>query len=497
MRISLIHYFFGYLLAHLLLSPTTGQIPPSEAFVRTIELKANGTQNRADIHYRSPKITINGTIVQDLKTGAFNFSGDYTTKQELDPRVKLAFQTYSTSGNLLLLDGDRSEFSKIGSERTARFDYKYTLQRLQIPLRQSEFYIKFNYVKEHEYWADNKYPDIELPTLKITGAEQSESFKTLVSYFPTLLPQQGKVYSFHWFRSTKESDLPYRHKASVEAFYQEGGKRDDNVRIAIENESTRSHHIKAIPFQLNRSGTIQRRLGYVWDGVQWYPTPEINLKTSYVIPFWTYLLICSAASALPFLLFFLAGNQKAGVARSGLRLSSVILVLLVLLEFPSSLCLMLLLSYLLAFLGSRHVHKRYGLYWTLLAFVVANEFIWTSLFESGPNKLGANILSIAIAALALAPIAKVKNRWMKWVLGNSIATAIGIYYATMTIYYLFFGDYPALNVLRYATQGTELIDSMVSYIDSRFALFLIIALVTLYLVNRSAFKSYVPQPQPK
>ncbi|MDQ8186386.1 hypothetical protein [Pelagicoccus sp. SDUM812002] len=465
--------------------------PPAPEHTSEARLSSSDIENySAELSYQSVLISIEGEIFVNTDIENLRFKGQYHTRQKLDDEVRLAFQVYSKNGDMVFLDGERTELLPKEQGHTAAFDYSYQLGTLNVPNKHKEFYIRFNYVREGEYWADMKYPNMELPSFFVSGLERSEILTPILSYFPTLIPEKKTSYSLHLFRSEKKVTGPFKHRATAQVKYVEDGGLDNNRRYEIKSDTKgKDWHVSLISYRLDRVGEVQRRLGFVWDGVQWYPQANDQFKTSYSVSAGLYLLVNAIAVLIASLPFYFARTVIRG---KWLYVLASAISLLVLAEFPTLDTLLFALVYVSICLGHKILSTQRALYWVLLAYVVANEFIWGHIVPVGPTELAPFLLSISIAALAMAPITLMSRPWAKLITGNLAFLAIASFYATMAIYYLFFDDYPSLNVLTYASQATDLLDSITSYFDSRFSTFATTSAIGLLATNLAASSSPCP-----
>lgn len=462
-------------------------LPPSEVYSRQVSfIPIDRFSSKADLEYQSEAISIKGTAILSKKYNTLKFSGTYSTKQEIEPGMRLGFQVYSENHTLLLLDGNRSEFHDNANEKVANFDYDYTLERLNVPPNQSRFYIKFNYVIEGKYWADIQYPSMELPAFRFKNVNHREIFKPFFSYFPTLIPIDRKVYSIHLFNSYKSKPEPFNHVASIEARYIETDKFDDNKRHKVKNIDGNSTQFLIAQLQLNKRGAINRRLGFVWDGIRWYKLTDKSTNKSYVIPFISYFIIGLTFTSIVVGIFYWSATRKTAKTRRYGFAASGIASIFLLLEFLGPLLPVIIATIMVPVLGRKLIQLNNRLYWTLLALTISTDLFWTLIIQSGPTQGYASAFSLFMASVMLAPFALVKRQLLRLVLGNLMLVAITSYYMTMSFYYFFFEDYPTLNVLTYATQGTDLLDSISTFIDGRFIILGIIVLSFGAFINMPA-----------
>lgn len=450
-------------------------LPPSEDTTRDLEFTTiDNTTRSATIEYHSEDISVSGTVVSKSQGNTLEFYGIYQTRQELETGIRLGFQVYSNDGKLLLLDGKRTDFYDSTNRKEANFHYTYPLEGLKIPSGLREFVIKFNYVKEGEYWADVKYPDTELPAFRFKDLKRGERFHTLFSYFPTLIPENSNAYSIHLYRPTKTKSDPFNHSASIEARYIDSKKPDDNKRYQIKNKDGSSIQFLIARFKLEKQGAIFRRLGFVWDGVQWYKQPEGTFRRSYVLSITSYLIACTISVLIVLGIFYWSTKRKNKKTRYTCFLATTLAFLFLVLEFPSPLLPILIVTVMAPLLGKKLMSLRHGLYWSLLAFTLATDAFWTHVIETGATQAHANLLSLFLTGIVLFPFALVERRSTTLILGNIMLLVISSYYMTMSFYYMFFEDYPTLNVLTYANQGSDLFDSIFSFLDGRFFILAII-----------------------
>lgn len=465
--------------------------PPNPNFTRTATLeKENETQSSAKLEYKSNKIEIVATASANTLSNSFTFAGTYITSQPLESGVNLAYQIYSIQGDVLVHEGMRSEFESTEKGKKSSFDHSYKTDKLNLPKEHDEFYIKFNYVKEGEYWADDKFPDWEFPAFKIKNLNRGEQFETAFSYFPTFILKDSTTYSFHYYNSQKSYTQPYFHRATVEALYQNEGFRDNNQRYLIDSTSSKEEqtHSQIAAFKLATNGEVLLRLGYVWDKVQWYNLPTSDFTKAYVINAPLYFSLASLAVLLIIIAFWTSRIWKRRLWKIASQTTGSILVGIYVLEFLNLVLPTLIIVIAFTSLTFLKIDSRYKSYWLLLLFVFINELIFTIFIPVGPAKLSANIYSITIAALLLSPIAFITKKWIRVLASNLAALAITVFYATMVLYFLFFDDYPTFNILGYASQGSSITDSIKTLIDERFTSFAFAIVIFPVLINYNEWK---------
>lgn len=466
-------------------------LPPIPQNTREARLEPIGQmRSQANLHYISDDIAVAGRASADAQKSTFSFTGSYITRQPLEEGVSLAFQIYSKEGELLLLDGNRTPFTKTEDGWSAEYNYNYTLADLKLPLQDKQFYIKFNYIKEGVYWADIKFPEIELPAFHITDLSLGEQFSIRFSYFPIFIPKDQKSYSLIYYTSKKNEQTPFFHRASVQVFYEKNAVLDDNRRYDIPNtgSTTTEKHKLISEYHLEDTGRVKLRLGFVWDGVQWYSLPESDYQTAWVLNTHTYLAIALGSLVGVFLLFHFGRKSRRRAVKMGLYSAGILALLLYCLEFCGVYLPILILSAIALLLALLNTPSNYRSYWILLTYLALNETIWTVLIPTGPSELSANVFSVALGALLLAPSVLIKKRKIRIPLVNATAIAIASFYLTLSLYYLFFVDYPTFNVLTYASQGANLVDSIQSLIDHRFTSFGYCSILFLVSLNISEFR---------
>ncbi len=461
-----------------------GYVPPNPSTTRETNFtKINNSTSKASLLYQSSDILVQGVAVSLQNGTQLRLTGSYRTHQELEHEIKLAFQVYSDSDDILLLDGARTSFVETPDGQTAYFDYTYLIRQLNVPVKAETFFIKFNYVKEGEYWADQRDPSIELPAFAFRGVNKQESFTPLYSYFPTLVPCGYATYSIHLFRSYKHGGGSFNHQVSVESRLTGQDSKIDNKRYEIQGRPGESIHFQLANFKIEETGNIQNRLGFVWEHVDWYPQSDDTYRTSHVVSYPVCLLVWAFLMSCLYGVFCFSSRRETRLARVAGYTLLVILFPLALLVLPSTFFFIHAAILALFPLGRLLIKSRYGLYWTLVLFIAVNEIFWTYLFQTNPSHLEASLFSILLASLALSPFAYFRSRKATRLLGNVMLVLIASYYLTMSLYFLFFKDYPTFNILAYTSQATELLDSIYALMDDRFAVYACILLCFVAFIN--------------
>ncbi|MBD5781514.1 hypothetical protein IEN85_18580 [Pelagicoccus sp. NFK12] len=428
----------------------------------------------SDLEYSSNAISISGNVSFEPLRNELVFNGEYITQQKLDSGIRLSFQIYSSDGTLLLKDGRRSLFEQIDGSKKSWFNHRYNLSQLNLPESDNELIIKFNYVLENHYWADLKFPNIELPAFHIKNIQRGEKYKKILSLFPLFIAENKPSPSLHWFVAEKQETHPFRYKATVGLFNRSSQASSSNRWYEIESDRNKAHILSLYSYKSPEPGILKPTLRFVLGGVQWYPEPDSKNTLSIALPLWAYALLSFFAScALYFAVQSFSGNfNKRAV-------SVVFTVALILYTIPSVFIFVFFPAIALFFHRNKLKRSPYGLYWLLLGYCTVLEFFWGWIAEGSYKNITAFFFSTSLVATMLLPLTCISSKWIKRAIGLTFIATATAYYFTMGIYFSFFDDYPTLNILSYAQQGATLIDSILDLFSSENLALIPIAIVAI------------------
>ncbi len=464
--------------------------PPSDEQTITIDLPLN-TKKQVTIpfEYQTENVTLTGKISRTPGSPILRIEGDYLSYQNLEAGINLAFQIYDSKNNLLFKEGGRTPFSQEANCSIARFNYQIDLAPIDIQPKTDTVVIQFNYVKEFEYWADLKFPDIELPSLKINSIEQKSPIKVSFSWIPHLIPVKTPTFTFHRFSVSPNLPSASSYRPSIEAYSLNDRKRIENPRYNVTPDRLGKSEFLSAEMIFEKTGRTNRRLGFVLEGVRWHKRPPNSYQSSWVLPYWLYSSIAFAALAILSFLFHLASISRNKVLRSLFWTAAIILSGVFLLEFATSLLPAYLSLYAAAIVVVKCKRPPYATYWIIVSFIVTQELIWTSLQAEHDIFIHGLLFSLFLAPLIAAPLVLIKKRWLALAIGNALLVAIPAYYLTANLYYAFFEDYPTWNVLTYASQGLDIADSISSLLDERYSIAAISLLFYFTILNTPLLQS--------
>lgn len=435
--------------------------------------------------YESPNITLHGTVTLDPLFQKLKIEGTYTSHQNLEPGINLAFQIYGPENTLLFREGDRTPFEKQSdnSDSIAQFTYEISIPNIAPEKETDSLVVQFNYVKEFEYWADQKFPDMELPALSVKGVDSKDPISVGFSWIPSIIPQGIKTYSFHAFSVSPNLESAAMYSPSVEGYLLSDRRRQENYRYNLDPEKLGQSEFLVAEMDFDQTGRANRRLGFVLDGVRWHNRPPSTYKSSWILPIWTYSAVVALYLALLSFVFHFASTVKKRKAKIALGVIGFLLSLIFLLEFTSQLMPFYLTIFATVIIASRSERVEYATYWTLLFFTISQEFIWAAIQNDFTPKSYALPFASLVAAVALAPIVLVKKPWVTTIFANVCLICIASYYITLNLYFVFFEDFPTWNVFTYASQGIDIADSIVSLLDQRHTIVGISILFFLVAIN--------------
>lgn len=432
-----------------------------------LEEADEGRSLHQEFRYESEAVFASGSIRYDSQTGQFAIGGEYVSRQGLEEEVALAFQLFDAEGRLLFKEGGRTPFKFADGEARARFEYRRILADWKVPAEAETITLRFNYVKEHEYWADQRFPDLELPALRISPVRRKAIFEVVFSWVPYFVPREVDSYSVNWIRYDGEAlaDQPYR--ASVESYFLDTRERKENARYGFDSAEGWANRLWLARMRYERAGAVNRRLGFVLEGVRWLPRPPETYRKSVIVPVWAYSALVFGGFGVVAGAWSLGQGLRRRWGRWLARGAAVLFGLVLALEFASP----LLLVYL-ALLGAIGAAGRPGArpaakaYWVVFLFAFSQELLWPAL-QGVRIGLHGTLFSLGASAWLLAPLLLLRRPWSARLWGNAALLAIGGYYATASLYHAFFQDFPSWNAVTYAWQGVHLGGSVLSLLEER------------------------------
>jgi len=396
------------------------------------------------------------------------------------PDAQLAIQVYDDSGNLLVRDLPRIPFEKEEDGiRVATLNQIYRPSDLGIGFDVEDIVLQFNYIQEGEFWYDIKYPDIELPSLKIEKVNALERFNIRWSPIPRIVPRGSYTYLPAVFLVRKAHQGEYLHHSSIETFSFPENSRYDHSRGSVESSWSlgNGRFLAVKEFQLQNTGAYLVRFGFVWDGVQWFEVSRTdNLKRIWVIPAVYYLLGMGFAFAVLAYSWNRMGRVVPPVVRRPVRALILVVGLILAGSAVTNVYGFILAVFVLGlWIATRVWNREIRLYFTLLLMLSVLECHWSYLFSNSGVRLSGFLLSIIAYSVLLSPFVWIKNRTFAFVAAVTLTVFAFSNYLLLDLYYDFFKDYPSLRVIGYASQVSGLIDSILELFNESHAIAVVIA----------------------
>ncbi|MDQ8202318.1 hypothetical protein [Pelagicoccus sp. SDUM812003] len=489
---NLYRIFLASMLALSCVGLMLGHRGPLKEQTLTISFESGKRFQQSQVfEYKSDNVHVRGRVALDAEQQRLHVTGDYTSRQDLEDGINLAFQLYDPRGRLLFKEGKRSPFQKRDSQSIATFDYTVRLDELGADEPAKAVVMQFNYVKELEYWADQKFPDWEFPALKIKGVDLLNPVQVSFSWTPWLAPKGISIYGLHRFSIRSSLAKADQYQASMESYYAPDRTRKENDRHAIDPQRIDRSQFALTQLSFDRYGPVKRRLGFLLEDVRWHNRPNNHYRSSWVIPIWAHTAIALFSMGVITLIFHFSSKSENVVAKRLLAALGAFAALLFALEFLSPLLATYLAMYLMALCFYLCRNVGYKIYWVVLLFVITQEALWNALHANQMVLPYGTGISIASAAILLAPLVLIKRRWLAMALGN-LAIALGAaYYFTANQYYGFFNDFPTWNLLSYASQGLQVMDSIAELFKEGHSIVGSSILVALLAINSEAL---TPRP---
>lgn len=436
----------------------------AESFIPSIVVDFIDQQEQVEsrtFSYEDQNYSIEGVVIIDSKIGEVSIRGSYLARDSsIDPTTSHAFNVLNLNGKPIHQDGLRTPWKKTADGLLAAFSYKYKLVDLGLGSNQYGFVLRFNYVKEGEYWQNERFPDSILPTLAVKNFKRNETFTPVLSWYPTYVPVNTYARSFHLFTSRQRGTGTLSHAASIETFDAESGNRIEQKRHELTAFEPETLQAIRSDMRFTETGLKQRQLGFFWPRVQWYHTgPLENANTLRVIPaslFTALALLIGFGIQILWLKIPSLGGKLRIVAIAVLSIFST----LFLLEIANGLFPVILVLLAISIISILKTDQNTKAYAICSLFLISQELLWTYSLPLYPAKLPALLFSISLGAVAFLPIALVKRKVPSNTLALLLIVLVTAYYATMSIYVSFFEDYPTITILSYASQSSHILDSI-------------------------------------
>lgn len=461
------------------------RLPSPEQTVGIDMSDAPWTQRSQTFEYKTDEVAFSGTATLDPQAQTVRLNGVYHSYQNLESDVNLAYQIYDSKDNLLLKEGERSPFTKEADHSTTHFNYLIDLGYVSGKKKINTLVIQFNYVKELEYWADQKFPEIELPSLQIEGVKYIDPIKVSFSWIPLFAPKNVTTYSFHSFSINSSLKSAAKYRPSVEGYFLSDRKRQENERYSVDPENVGKSEFLVGEMTFAQTGRVNRRLGFVLEGVRWHKRSSDTYKSTWVVPVWLYSALAFAFLAIISFVFHFATTSRHKLLRTSSWIAAAVLSIIFLLEFATPLLPVYLLIFAAAVVSIKLEKSCYTVYWLLVFYIITQEFIWGTLQNKHSIFIHGLLFSLFLAPLLVAPLVLIKKSWIATAIANTLVVCFASYYTTTSLYYAFFEDYPTWNILTYSKQGLAVADSIASLIDERLSIVAISVLFYLVALNYS------------
>lgn len=462
--------------------------PPDDRFTQSIRFdQSKGIAQVREISFNSPDVSLSGTATFDPIKNLLRIDGTYISNEFYDTKLNLAFQIFDSDKNLIFKEGKRTQFLLKEDVLSTKFNYLLSLQDLGIPEKEDTIYFRFNYIKENVYWADEKFDNLELPAIKISGIENKDPIRVYFSWIPTIIPKSTPVVTYHIFKIGENLYSAQNYRASIEAYYLENRKRDENNRYTLPDETIDNTTYLFAQMRLEKTGRINRRLGFVWDGVRWHNRDEASWRSSWVVPIWQYLLFALVTIfTIVYTIKLSHHSDSTIIKRIGYSFSAIVTVLF-LYNFWSYLIIPILFCIFAFFIVSLCLKIEYKTYWILTFFLISQEMVWHTLTPSPTIDLHGTTISVFLAPLLASPLILVSHKPILTVFGNLVLPAIAFVFISSNLYYTFFQDLPTWSILNYASQGLDVTDSIGNLLKDQHNSVGIVLIFFLLLWNYSIF----------
>ena len=429
--------------------------------------------------YQGESVWLEGHFENDPIANEVILKGNYRTTQDLQAGAQLALQIYDETGNLLVRDLPRIPLELDGEgSGIASLNQVYRPQDWGLGFIIENVILQFNYIQEGEFWYDIQYPEIELPSIKIEKVNALERFSIRWALIPRILPRDTYAYLPAVFLVRKSHEGDYFHDRSYEAFTLPDKLRQEQVRYAMESawRLGEGRLLAVNSYKSQNTGSYLVRHGFVWDGVQWFEdTREDNLKKVWVVPASWYVLVLILVFGLLFYGWHQIGQFHSSTVRRLIRTLIILALVILTASVGTNIYGLILLVFVLGlWIATQQWSKEIRLYLTVLLMLSILECCWSYLYGNSTVRFSGFLLSITTYAIFVSPIALVKNRTFAIIAILMITVLAFSNYLLLDLYFDFFNDYPSLRVIGYASQVSNLTDSILHLFNDSHAVSLVI-----------------------
>ncbi|MCF3649187.1 hypothetical protein [Synoicihabitans lomoniglobus] len=419
----------------------------------------------------------------DANTQKLSVTGRVETAQAIEPRSYLSYQVYGDDGSLEMADGARYPWTPTADGTlVAGFDLD-----LPMVLRNpavDHLQVSFNAVVEGEYWYRDEKPEIAFPSVSIAHIPPRDWYQPQWSWLPRILPAQTRLHlPARWSWSGRDAARG-DYTATAEVWDVDSNTRVESPRLGeVEWKKGATAASMWLPVTPLTSGHYRVRPGLVWDQVRWYDAGDwFTYREVRVVPPLWYL---TGVVALVVMLW--TGWIRAWVStrwRGPVRVVVVVAAVWLLAHLVVTGYWFMVLALVLARVVINQPWSRTGerAYALTMVFFTFLEIYWAMLSAVVSVWPTAVVYSIALWAVVLLPLVVIRRAWLAWSVAALASMGWLLTSTAVVIYYQFFQDFPSVSNLLYANQVGDVGDSVLTLVQQRHFIPLLVAVAMATMV---------------
>ncbi len=194
-----------------------------------------------------------------------------------------------------------------------------------------------------------------------------------------------------------------------------------------------------------------------------------------MVPASWYVLVLILVFGLLFYGWHQIGQFHSSTVRRLIRTLIILALVILTASVGTNIYGLILLVFVLGlWIATQQWSKEIRLYLTVLLMLSILECCWSYLYGNSTVRFSGFLLSITTYAIFVSPIALVKNRTFAIIAILMITVLAFSNYLLLDLYFDFFNDYPSLRVIGYASQVSNLTDSILHLFNDSHAVSLVI-----------------------
>ena len=437
-----------------------------------VDLRGDDASPVTRFSRESSQVRWQGEVHYNRERQTLALEGIYTTNLPVAPGSALAYQVFGDGEKLLQADGRRFAWDADSSNegwRQARF--VIDLPGLHRDPARVFWRIQFNPLVETKFWYRDEYPDWNFGTMDVVNVPRRDQFEVRWTWIPRILPVPGRSRVPVWWSVTHRAIPPGNYAGALDVKLAEEEGRVESRRKPLPS-AARFWQWQVIDLSADLSGrAVQARPGMVWSRVRWYDGWDFSpYKSIRLVPLVSYV----AGVVMLTLLLGWAWVRVTRVSHPGGRwLLGTVTAL------ASGWCAAgVVVSgfwYVPLVMGivAAISRRSWGLpgmrgYLVTWIFVVFLEIYWGQMQSGHSVWTQGTVFSVALAGVLLGPLIWMRRKFWR----RLIALGVMLGWMGLTgifgIYRSFFQDFPSVLSLRYASQTAALGDSIVTLIEPRY-----------------------------